>query len=119
MSIIQHDVRRLDRLISDISDASRLDAELARADAEPVDMPRLLQAVVSVANERRHENDPVIALTIDPAPRDAYLAIGHDSRLGQVFNNLIDNARSFSPPGRAGPHPHATAQERNRDPGGG
>ncbi len=98
MSIIQHDVRRLDRLISDISDASRLDAELARVDAEPVDMPRLLQAVVSVANERRHENDPVIALTIDPAPRDAYLAIGHDSRLGQVFNNLIDNARSFSPP---------------------
>ena len=49
-------------------------------------MPRLLQAVVSVANERRHENDPVIALTIDPAPRDAYLAIGHDSRLGQVFS---------------------------------
>lgn len=98
MSIIQHDVRRLDRLISDISDASRLDAELARADAEPVDMPRLLHAVVSVANERRHETDPVITLTIDAAPRDAYLALGHDSRLGQVFNNLIDNARSFSPP---------------------
>jgi two-component system sensor histidine kinase ChvG len=98
MSIIQHDVRRLDRLISDISDASRLDAELARADAQPIDMPKLLQAVVSVANERRHENDPVIELTIDTAARDAYLAIGHDSRLGQVFNNLIDNARSFSPP---------------------
>lgn len=98
MSIIQHDVRRLDRLISDISDASRLDAELARADAEPVDMPKLLQAVVSVANERRHKDDPAIALTIDPAPRDAYLVVGHDSRLGQVFNNLIDNARSFSPP---------------------
>ena len=47
MSIIQHDVRRLDRLISDISDASRLDAELARADAEPVDMARLLEAVVA------------------------------------------------------------------------
>jgi two-component system sensor histidine kinase ChvG len=98
MSIIQHDVRRLDRLISDISDASRLDAELARADAEPVDMTKLLQAVVSVANERRHENDPVITLTIESGQRDAYRVLGHDSRLGQVFNNLIDNARSFSPP---------------------
>ncbi|WP_279306526.1 sensor histidine kinase [Microvirga solisilvae] len=100
MSIIQHDVRRLDRLISDISDASRLDAELARADAEPVDMARLLEAVVSVANERRQERDPLIALSIEnhPRGRDAFLVIGHDSRLGQVFNNLIDNARSFSPP---------------------
>ena len=100
MSIIQHDVKRLDRLISDISDASRLDAELARADAEPVDLQRLLEAVVSVANERRQEHDPFIALTVEPHPagRDAFLAIGHDSRLGQVFNNVIDNARSFSPP---------------------
>ncbi len=100
MSIIQHDVRRLDRLISDISDASRLDAELARADAEPVDMARLLDAVVSVANERRQEHDPHIELTIEKHARgrDAFLVLGHDSRLGQVFNNLIDNARSFSPP---------------------
>jgi len=101
MSIIQHDVKRLDRLISDISDASRLDAELARADAEPVNMARLLEAVVSVANERRGENDPPITLTVEAHPRgrDAFLILGHDSRLGQVFNNLIDNARSFSPPG--------------------
>ncbi|HST94422.1 MAG TPA: sensor histidine kinase [Microvirga sp.] len=100
MSIIQHDVRRLDRLISDISDASRLDAELARADAEPVDMARLLDAVVSVANERRRDDDPLIDLKVDPHPRgrSAFLVLGHDSRLGQVFNNLIDNARSFSPP---------------------
>jgi len=100
MSIIQHDVKRLDRLISDISDASRLDAELARADAEPVDMARLIEAVVSVANERRQEHDPLIELSIESHPlgRDAFLVLGHDSRLGQVFNNLIDNARSFSPP---------------------
>jgi two-component system sensor histidine kinase ChvG len=99
MSIIQHDVKRLDRLISDISDASRLDAELARADAEPVDMARLLTTVVSVANERRREGDALIRLTIEQHPqgRDAFLVLGHDSRLGQVFNNLIDNARSFSP----------------------
>jgi two-component system, OmpR family, sensor histidine kinase ChvG len=100
MSIIQHDVKRLDRLISDISDASRLDAELARVDAEPVDTARLLEAVVSVANERRREHDPKISLTVEPHPlkRDAFSVRGHDSRLGQVINNLLDNARSFSPP---------------------
>src|ERR671913_547888 len=74
MSIIQHDVRRLDRLISDISDASRLDAELARADAEPVDLAKLLEAVVSVANERRREHDPLITLAVEPHPmgKDAF-----------------------------------------------
>jgi two-component system sensor histidine kinase ChvG len=100
LSIIQHDVKRLDRLISDISDASRLDAELARVEAEPVDMARLLQTVVAVANERRHEHDPIIKLTIERSPKagDAFVVAGHDSRLGQVINNLLDNARSFSPP---------------------
>jgi len=100
LAIIQHDVKRLDRLISDISDASRLDAELARAEAEPVDLRRLLEAVVAVANEVRGAEAAPIRLTIKDAPqRDAYLVMGHDSRLGQVVNNLIDNARSFSPPG--------------------
>ncbi|MBZ6077512.1 sensor histidine kinase [Microvirga sp. WGZ8] len=98
MSIIQHDVKRLDRLISDISDASRLDAELARADAEPIDMARLLEAVVSVANERRREGDPPVLLKTEPSGRNPFMILGHDNRLGQVFNNLIDNARSFSPP---------------------
>jgi two-component system, OmpR family, sensor histidine kinase ChvG len=99
-SIIQHDVKRLDRLISDISDASRLDAELARADAEPVDVTRLVETVVNVANERRHAHDPRIRLVAEPPfkGRPAYFVAGHDSRLGQVVNNLVDNARSFSPP---------------------
>ena len=99
LSIIQHDVRRLDRLISDISDASRLDAELARADAEPVDIRRLLQTVISIANERRREHEPAIELAAEePAPPADFVVSGHDSRLAQVFNNLLDNARSFSPP---------------------
>lgn len=100
MSIIQHDVRRLDRLITDISDASRLDAELARNDSEPVDMVQLLEAVVSVARERREEHDPAILLTIEPKPSKdvSFRVLGYDSRLGQVINNLIDNASSFSPP---------------------
>ncbi|MDJ1160148.1 sensor histidine kinase [Chelatococcus sp. SYSU_G07232] len=101
LSVIQHDVKRLDRLISDISDASRLDAELARTDAEPVEMRRLAEAVVSVANEVRHPDAPLTRLAVDPSAlgRDAFLVMGHDSRLGQVLNNLLDNARSFSPPG--------------------
>jgi two-component system sensor histidine kinase ChvG len=99
MSIIQHDVRRLDRLISDISDASRLDAELARAEAEPMDMRRLVETVVSIANERRRPHEPAITVSAEPGgPAEAFTVLGHDSRLGQVFNNLFDNARSFSPP---------------------
>ncbi len=95
-AIIQHDVRRLDRLISDISNASRLDAELARQDAAPVDLVKLLNAVVDMAREMTLPEGPKIVLDIrratDPA---AYFILGHDGRLGQVFNNLIDNARSF------------------------
>ncbi|MBX6426401.1 MAG: sensor histidine kinase [Variibacter sp.] len=97
LSVIQHDVNRLDRLISDISDASRLDAELQRQDAAPVDIARLLTTVVGVANEVKCANVP-IQLTIEGDPRQLVVS-GHDSRLGQVVDNLIANARSFSPPG--------------------
>ncbi|WP_244471565.1 sensor histidine kinase [Methylobacterium sp. ARG-1] len=99
MAIIQHDVKRLDRLISDIADASRLDAELARAEARRVDLKKLLTTVVSVANERRRPKDCLIQLDVEAiADHDApFTVIGHDSRLGQVVNNLLDNARSFSP----------------------
>ncbi len=96
LEVIDHDVRRLDRLISDISDASRLDAELQRQDSEPVDMHHLLTTIISMANETsRHSRVPVV-LTFDGAKKD-FLLSGHDSRLGQVITNLIDNARSFSP----------------------
>ncbi len=100
LDVIQHDVKRLDRLISDISDASRLDAELARADAEPVDMERLLKTVVDAANQIAREDGIVIHLDVAgelQRPRKSYFVLGHDSRLGQVITNLIDNARSFSP----------------------
>ncbi|MBV8964252.1 MAG: stimulus-sensing domain-containing protein, partial [Hyphomicrobiales bacterium] len=99
-SVIQHDVRRLDRLISDISDASRLDAELAREDSEPFELSALLKAIVSVANDVRHEGQAKVELVVAPHAfgKNAYLTVGHDSRIGQVITNLIDNARSFSPP---------------------
>ena len=96
MSVIQHDVRRLDRLISDISDASRLDAELARGDMAPVDLASLLTAVTGMANQ--HHSVGGVRVRLDLAPGSAIIGGGHDSRLAQVINNLIDNARSFSSP---------------------
>jgi two-component system sensor histidine kinase ChvG len=98
LAVIEHDVRRLDRLISDISDASRLDAELQRQEAAPVDLAKLLDALVKVANEVP-ANDIQVTLAFEGAPLSDFKVPGHDSRLGQVFSNLVDNARSFSPPG--------------------
>jgi two-component system sensor histidine kinase ChvG len=108
LAVIHHDVRRLDRLITDISEASRLDAELARGETGPVDLARLLETVVGMQNEIRKPEQAPITLTIavaapgrDGKPAAApWVVQGHDGRLGQVLVNLLDNARSFSPPGR-------------------
>ena len=99
LGIIEHDIRRLDRLISDISDASRLDAEMAREDANPVDLRALLETVVDVARQTRVSEHQKLVLTIDPGRwgRDAFYILGHDIRMGQVIDNLIANALSFSP----------------------
>jgi two-component system sensor histidine kinase ChvG len=99
LSIIQHDVRRLDRLISDISDASRLDAELQRQETAPVDLAKLLSTLVTVANEVKRDDGVYVTLRFDGGGMRAFQVPGHDSRLGQVVDNLIVNARSFSPPG--------------------
>jgi len=101
ISVVLDDVKRLDRLISDISDASRLDAELAREEAIQVDMADVLKTVVMVSNELRQAGEAEIKLTISPlGPGNSnYVVLGHDSRLGQVIRNLLDNARSFSPAG--------------------
>jgi two-component system, OmpR family, sensor histidine kinase ChvG len=98
LAVVKHDVQRLDRLISDISDASRLDAELQRQESAPVDLHKLLVAVVAVATEVKREDNVSVTLTFEGSPR-IFKVQGHDSRLGQVINNLIDNARSFSPSG--------------------
>jgi two-component system, OmpR family, sensor histidine kinase ChvG len=97
LEVIFHDVRRLDRLISDISDASRLDAEMQRQVVSPVDLVKLLRTVTTIANEVKQENGVKVALTFDGGGN--FAVPGHDLRLGQVVNNLIDNARSFSPAG--------------------
>jgi two-component system sensor histidine kinase ChvG len=97
-AIIQHDVRRLDRLISDISNASRLDAELARESAERVDLGKLCEAMVSLQADLAAPHDVNVVLTAHPSKFEP-VALGHDSRLAQVVSNLIDNAISFSPLG--------------------
>lgn len=94
-AIIQHDVRRLDRLISDISNASRLDAELARQDAAPVNIRTVLETVVGMMRDTTSADGPKFQLDVAKADPEDYFVTGHDIRLGQVFNNLIDNARSF------------------------
>jgi two-component system sensor histidine kinase ChvG len=97
MSIIQDDVRRLDRLITDISGASRLDAELSRAETAPVELCRMLRALVSMHADAPASTVPVTLSGDDGA--DALSVTGMEDRLVQVFRNLIANAVSFSPEG--------------------
>jgi two-component system sensor histidine kinase ChvG len=99
MDVIQHDVRRLDRLITDISDASRLDAELARDDAKRLDVGKLLENIIGAAKEvRRNKGIEITLKTGKPAQgAKGFFVTGHDLRLGQVITNLIENARSFVP----------------------
>ncbi len=100
MDVIQHDVRRLDRLISDISDASRLDAELARSDAKSLDLEVLLRDMIEISRQVGHSKKAVeIEYIVDrkPANKAKFIVDGHDLRIGQIITNLIENARSFVP----------------------
>ncbi|WP_245505513.1 MULTISPECIES: sensor histidine kinase [unclassified Rhizobium] len=100
LDVIQHDVRRLDRLISDISDASRLDAELARVDAGSVDLEILLRDLIDVSRQIRSRKKEVqieFAIERKPGVKTRFVVNGHDLRIGQIVTNLIENARSFVP----------------------
>jgi two-component system, OmpR family, sensor histidine kinase ChvG len=111
LKLIVQDVGRLDRLISDISDASRLDAELVRETSEPIDMAVFLEGLSQIYLSTRGEDDPIVVLSIirdgkagDLKARDAralgkrFVVNGIESRFGQVFRNIINNAVSFSEP---------------------
>jgi len=98
LGIIKQDVQRLDRLVTDISNASRLDAELSREDSRSIDLGRLLADIVQAYQDslRPGEARPTIDL---PYSLEAIAVSGGEGSMGQVFRNLIDNAKSFSPPG--------------------
>jgi len=97
LAIVQDDVERLDRLISDISDASRLDAELSRAETEPVEMRAMVETLAEVY--RVSTEDSGIRFTLHLPLGDPLVVQGIEGRLVQVLRNLIANAVSFSPPG--------------------
>lgn len=103
--IIKHDIQRLNRLISDISDASRLDAEMARESRRPVNIAALLMALYEQQNDIHHEHSESkvkveikgVARAIAMGGRSPFTIEGHERRLSQVIYNLLDNAISFSP----------------------
>src|SRR5947208_50881 len=94
MAIILNDVQRLDRLITDISDASRLDAELGRLELEPVDIAAILGTLVEVYDATRTDDAPRLCLAAGQTDRER-VAPGIETRLSQVFRNIIGNAISF------------------------
>ena len=102
LEIIQEDVIRLDRLISDISDASRLDAELSREAAKPVNIGKMLLTLAKIhynTDKRSLTEEPNISMDVTLDSNKQLIVNGIEIRLAQVFRNLIANAISFSPLG--------------------
>ncbi|MGB1160637.1 MAG: stimulus-sensing domain-containing protein [Alphaproteobacteria bacterium] len=97
LDILTHDVDRMDRLITDISDSSRLDAELARSHWEEMDLYALAQDVVSLQRQLAEGDVEIILEPAEPRKQGFHI-LGAELRLGQVLVNLITNAQTFSPP---------------------
>lgn len=95
--IAAHDVKRIDRLVTEISDASRIDAELSRTIFEPVDMLRLVKAIAGSRELRGANGDCTIE--VSHSGGSDFCVAGDAPRLERVLENLLDNAVSFSPPG--------------------
>ncbi|MCM8731367.1 stimulus-sensing domain-containing protein [Hephaestia sp. GCM10023244] len=95
LGIVRDDIHRLDRLITDISDASRLDAQLSRAKFDPIDIGALIGALLDARTNRGVERG--IRIAYDTPDTGSLIVMGDGARLERVFENLIDNAISFSP----------------------
>ncbi len=96
MAVAHADVLRMDRLISDISDASRIDAQLAKAKFETIDLGDMIDQLLAARESRNADGDVTIAFA--RPRRGIALIMGEDLRLERVLTNLLDNAVSFSPP---------------------
>lgn len=96
--IITHDVRRIDRLVTEISDASRIDAEMSRATLERIDLADLVRAIIGSRENRAENDDHRIELSTRGFAAEVN---GVGARLERVVENLLDNAVSFSPPDAA------------------
>ncbi len=98
LAILQQDIGRLDRLITDISNASRLDAELARESPSPLDLARLMGDIRAFHEATAKAGDIQVKF-LEPASPGPMFVLGREGPIGQVLRNLVDNARSFSRPG--------------------
>jgi two-component system, OmpR family, sensor histidine kinase ChvG len=98
MQILKNDIQRLDRLITDISNASRLDAELSRDSPRRIELGRLLSEIAGLYNDGAKPGEPLVIYSA-PETVGPMMVVGLEGPLSQVFRNLIDNARSFSPAG--------------------
>jgi two-component system sensor histidine kinase ChvG len=98
LKVLKNDVQRLDRLVTDISNASRLDAELSRDAPKSVDIERLVSEIVGLYQATAKPGEVGVTFHRSGA-MEPITVQGREGPLGQVFRNLIDNARSFSPPG--------------------
>jgi len=93
------ELKRLNRLITDVANTSRLDAELALQTTVPVDVRNILRAITETIRSTIDDGEHHIVLEIQDAPERAFIVNGHEDNLGRVITNLLDNALSFSPPG--------------------
>ncbi|WP_374611418.1 ATP-binding protein [Sphingorhabdus sp.] len=96
MAVAHADVQRMDRLISDISDASRIDAQLAKANFEPIDMGDMIEQLLEARENRAA--DGTVRIAFARPRRGITVVMGEDIRIERVLTNLLDNAVSFSPP---------------------
>ena len=99
MDVAHDDVQRMDRLISDISEASRVDSQLTRAKFERIDLGAMIEQVIEARKRRGDGEARGVRIAFARPRREVAVVMGEDLRLERVLNNLIDNAISFSPPG--------------------
>ena len=96
-AIAAHDVKRIDRLVTEIAEASRIDAELSRTQFDELDLMSLAQTLVSARDERGDNMQCMVR--VEPHDAGPWTVLGDAARLERVLVNLLDNACSFSPPG--------------------